>query len=60
MRYLYLFRIRQKILFRKTFLNILLLLLPLNNKFIVTLSQNLDKYIVIYQQELFLCSESKD
>lgn len=60
MRNLYLFRLKRKILFRKVFLNTLLLLLPTNNKFIVALSQNLDKYLVIYQQELFLCTELED
>lgn len=60
MRNLYLFRLKRKILFRKVFLNTLLLLLPTNNKFIVALSQNLDTYLVIYQQELFLCTELED
>lgn len=60
MRNLYLFKLKQKILFRKVFLNTLLLLLPTNNKFIVALSQNLDKYLAIYQQELFLCTELED
>lgn len=60
MRNLHLFRVRQKILFRKVFLNTLLLLLPTSNKFIVTLSQNLDKYIAIYQQALYFYTELKD
>jgi len=60
MRNLHLSRIKQKILFRKIFLNTLLLLLPTSNKFIVTLSQNLDKYIAIYQQALYLCTELED
>lgn len=43
-----LFRLRNKISLRKFLLNLLLFSLCPTNKFIVSLSQNLDKYIVAY------------
>ncbi|AQR95370.1 MAG: hypothetical protein K0R54_6168 [Clostridiaceae bacterium] len=49
-----LFRLRNKISLRKFLLNLLLFSLCPTNKFIVSLSQNLDKYIVAYQNELLL------
>jgi hypothetical protein len=49
-----LIRIKLKILFRKILLNLLLLILSPRNKFIVALSQNLDKYIFLHQKQLFL------
>lgn len=52
MNYWVTFRIGQKILFRKILLNVLLLFFSLKNKFIIALSQNLDKHIVIYQKYL--------
>ena len=57
-----LIRIKLKILFRKILLNLLLLILSPRNKFIVALSQNLDKYIFLYQKQLFLlyCYDNTD
>lgn len=42
------------ILIRKLFLNLLLAFIYPTNKMIVVLSQNLDKYIVLYQKELYI------
>jgi len=57
-----LIRIKLKILFRKILLNLLLLILSPRNKFIVALSQNLDKYIFLHQKQLFLlyCYDNTD
>lgn len=41
------------ILFRKNLLNLLLMILSPTNKLVVALSQNLDKYIVLYQKKSF-------
>jgi len=46
--------IKCKIFFRKIPLNFLLLIFSPRNQLILTLSQNLDKYIVLYQKELLL------
>ena len=46
--------IKYKIFFRRIPLNFLLLIFSPRNRLIITLSQNLDKYIVLYQKELFL------
>ena len=57
-----LIRIKLKILFRKFLLNLLLLILSPRNKFIIALSQNLDKYIFLHQKQLFLlyCYDNTD
>ncbi|AWK52377.1 hypothetical protein DIC82_15845 [Clostridium beijerinckii] len=54
MTYLGLLDIKLKILVRKVLLNILLIIFSTRNKYIVALSQNLDKHIVLYQKELLL------
>jgi hypothetical protein len=41
-------------------LELLLLILPTSNKFIIALSQNLDKHIVAYQKELFFNKNVND
>lgn len=46
-------KLKCNILLRTQLLNLLLLFFSPRNKFIVVLSQNLDKYIVLYQEELF-------
>jgi len=53
MKSLILIKLKRNILFRKYFLNLLLLFFSPRTKFIIILSQNLDKYIVLYQKELF-------
>ena len=53
MKFLVLAKLKSNILFRKYFLNLLLLFFSPRNKFIIVLSQNLDKHIVLYQKELF-------
>jgi len=45
-------RLKCNILFRRHLLNLLLLFFSPTTKFIVALSQNLDKFIVLYQKEL--------
>lgn len=45
--------IKCNILFRKNLLNFLLIVLSPTNKLVVALSQNLDKYIVLYQKKAF-------
>jgi hypothetical protein len=45
-------RLKCNILFRKHLLNLLLLFFSPTTKFIVALSQDLDKFIVLYQKEL--------
>ncbi|AWK52613.1 hypothetical protein DIC82_17145 [Clostridium beijerinckii] len=52
MKFLVLAKLKCNILFRKDFLNLLLLFFSPRNKFIIILSQNLDKHIVLYQKEL--------
>ncbi|POO93155.1 hypothetical protein C1H57_01730 [Clostridium sp. 2-1] len=46
------FKLKCNIVLRKTLLNLLLLFFSPSKTFIVDLSQNLDKYIVLYQKEL--------
>lgn len=46
------FKLKCNIVLRKNLLNLLLLFFSPNKTFIVDLSQNLDKYIVLYQKEL--------
>ena len=53
MKFLVLIKFKCNIVFRKTFLNLLLLFFSPRNNFIIILSQNLDKHIVLYQKELF-------
>lgn len=45
-------KLKCNVLIRKCLLNLLLLFISPRNNFIVSLSQNLDKYIVLYQKEL--------
>jgi hypothetical protein len=45
-------KLKCNILLRTHLLNLLLLFISPSNKFIIALSQNLDKYIVLYQEEL--------
>ncbi|RII33276.1 hypothetical protein D2A34_16120 [Clostridium chromiireducens] len=52
MGYIEILRLKQKIFFRKTLLNCLLLFFIPKNKFIISLSKNLDKYITLYQRHL--------
>lgn len=54
MTYLGLLDIKLKILVGKFLLNILLIIFSTRNKYIIALSQNLDKHIVLYQKELLL------
>lgn len=53
MKLLVFIKLKCNILFRKHFLNLLLLFFSPRKKFIIILSQNLDKHIVSYQKELF-------
>ena len=53
MKFLVLIKLKCNILFRKHFLDLLLLFFSPRTKFIIILSQNLDKHIVLYQKELF-------
>ncbi|CUU46701.1 hypothetical protein BCD96_001082 [Clostridium beijerinckii] len=46
------FKLKCNIVLRKNLLNLLLLFFSPSKTFIVNLSQNLDKYIVLYQKEL--------
>ena len=53
MKFLVLIKLKYNILFRKHLLNLLLLFFSPRYNFIIILSQNLDKHIVLYQKELF-------
>ena len=53
MNYLKRLTIRVNISIKKILLNNLLIFFSYKNKFIIALSQNLDKSIAIYQNELF-------
>ena len=46
------FKLKCNILLRKNLLDLLLLFFSPSKPFIINLSQNLDKYIVLYQKEL--------
>lgn len=46
-------KLKCNILFRKNLINLLLLFFSPSTKFMIALSQNLDKFIVLYQKELF-------
>lgn len=59
MKFLVFIKLKSNILLRKYILNILLLLFSPRNKFIIILSQNLDKHIVLYQKELFSAYNQK-
>ena len=52
-------RLKCNILFRKHLLNLLLLFFSPTTKFMVALSQNLDKFIVLYQKELVYAYDHK-
>lgn len=53
MNFLVLNKLRFSILIRKQLINILLSFMHPTNIIMVTLSQNLDKHIVLYQKKLF-------
>ena len=53
------FKLKCNILFRKHLLNLLLLFFSPSNKFMIALSQNLDKYIVLYQKKLISAYKRK-
>lgn len=53
MKYLEHIILKCNILFRKNLLNLLLMILSPTNKLVVALSQDLDKYIVLYQKKSF-------
>jgi hypothetical protein len=46
-------KLKCNIFLRKHLLNLLLLFFSPRTKFMIALSQNLDKFIVLYQKELF-------
>lgn len=54
MKKLRLFKLRYNILLRKFFLNLMLGYISPTNKLVIVISQNLDKYIISYQKELFI------
>jgi hypothetical protein len=47
-----LFKLKLSILLRKSMLNKILNILPLNSKIVISLSQNLDKHIAAYQKQI--------
>ena len=53
MNYFKLLKNKYTLSLEKVSLNLLLFILPTSNKFIIVLSQNLDKHIVKYQKEVF-------
>ena len=53
-------KLKCNILFRKYLINLLLLFFSPTNKFMVILSQDLDKYIVLYQKKLFFTYSIKN
>lgn len=53
MNFLILSKLKLSIFIRKQLLNILLIFLYPTNNIMVALSQDLDKYIVLYQKRLF-------
>ena len=53
MNYFKLLKNKYTLSLEKVSLNLLLFILPTSNKFIIALSQNLDKHIVKYQKEVF-------
>jgi hypothetical protein len=52
MRTWFISKLKYNVMIRTHLLNLLLLFFSPRNKFIIALSQNLDKYIVLYQEEL--------
>lgn len=52
-------KLKADIILRKQLLNILLLLLSPTNILTVAMSQDLDKYIVLYQKQLMIVSNNK-
>lgn len=52
-------RIKCNVIVKRNLLNLLLLFFSPRDNFIVALSQNLDKYIVLYQKELISSSKRK-
>lgn len=52
-------RLKQKIRFRKFLLNFLLTRIQPTNKIVIIISQNLDKYIALCQQEIYIQRYSK-
>lgn len=53
-------KLKCNILLRKHLLNLLLLFFSPSTKFMIALSQNLDKFIVLYQKELFSSYNHKE
>jgi len=60
MNYFKLLKNKYTLSLEKVSLNLLLFILPTSNKFIIVLSQNLDKHIVKYQKEVFLRKSVND
>ena len=54
MKKLRIFKLRCNILFRRFFLNLMLVAMSPINKIVIIISQNLDKHIVSYQRELLI------
>lgn len=52
-------KLKCNIFLRKQLLNLLLLFFSPRTKFMIALSQNLDKFIVLYQKELFYSYDHK-
>lgn len=52
-------KLKCSIFIRKHLLNLLLLFFSPRTKFMIALSQNLDKFIVLYQKELFTSYNAK-
>lgn len=48
------FKLMYNILFRRFFLNLILVAMSPTNKIVIIISQNLDKHIVLYQRELLI------
>lgn len=52
-------KLKCNIFIRKHLINLLLLFFSPRTKFMITLSQNLDKFIVLYQKELLASYSNK-
>lgn len=48
------FKLRYNVLFRRFFLDLMLVAVSPTNKIVIIISQNLDKHIVLYQRELLI------
>ncbi|MBE6062033.1 MAG: hypothetical protein E7207_00400 [Clostridium butyricum] len=59
MNFLLIIKLKADIIIRKQLLNLFLILFSPTNSLTVLLSQNLDKYIVKHQKQLFLIYNSK-